>query len=230
MTGTQSFPNAQSLKAALIAIALVIGTCAAGAQASGSTTWTTVASQRCLTTPVAPHANKAWEPQKWQLDQLLKSRDMVSCPEIREIIHRRLKTMFENPFDQTLRQMDELQLTRAQADSLAALNKYYSRARDELAQTVAVRFSFVAVSYDIEAVWKDALPLYEAFAAKWGGWGTAAKSILKPNQLAMLQPFLTAHLDSVCVRDRLLRTAAGQTEAEWADAISKRRSLTGCPW
>jgi hypothetical protein len=235
MGNTQTIPHGHPLKAALLMAAIAIGTCAAGAQTTATRPSSGVrvpCGVPTLTTmpPITPYSNASWPRSKWWLDHVLKTRDTVPCATNIETMRRRVAAGLQNPFDQILRQMDSLGLTRDQADSLATLNRSYSRARDSLGREISRRFIDLPPSFDIDAVWRDAQPSYESFVTRWGEWGTRAKAILTPGQLAKLPPVIALHLDAVCIRENLLRTLEGRTEVERAVEIANRRRATGCPW
>jgi hypothetical protein len=210
-----------AIRAVLLAAAIMIGTCAAGAQ---------LPLPRCAPGPLAPYADGSWPRGKWYLDQVIRTRDTTGCSDASGVIVRRLTDGFVNPFDQILRKMDTLGLDAAQSDSLASLNRTFSRARMELAMWVMPRVITLRAGYSIDSLWAAVLPKYESFVAHSGEWGSAAKAVLKPQQLTALQPVVAGHLEPTCIRERLFGVVEGKTEIERAAEIANRRRRTGCPW
>src|ERR1043166_4201147 len=95
----------------------------------------------------------------------------------------RYQNSIPNPFDQILRQMDTLQLTTDQADSLASLNRIYSRFRDETWRPVAKYLAGLPDDYDLGEAWDKVKTAQNAVLEKMVVLGPAAKRLLTKEQL-----------------------------------------------
>lgn len=115
-------------------------------------------------------------------------------------LFQRYSNSIQNPFDQILRQMDTLQLTTEQADSLASLNRIYSRFRDETWRPVARYLAGLPDDYDLTEAWAKVKTAQEAVLEKMVVLGPAAKTVLTREQLNRLPVFITIYLDESTIR------------------------------
>ncbi len=112
----------------------------------------------------------------------------------------RYQNSMPNPFDQILRQMDTLQLTTDQADSLAALNRNYSRYRDEIWHPIAKYLAALPDDYDLGGAWQKVKAAQDLVLEKMVILGPAARKILTKEQLNKLPPIITIFLDENSIR------------------------------
>jgi hypothetical protein len=115
-------------------------------------------------------------------------------------LFQRYSNSIQNPFDQILRQMDTLQLTTDQADSLATLNRIYSRFRDETWRPVARYLAALPDDYDLVEAWGKVKAAQNAVLEKMVVLGPAAKKVLTRDQLNRLPVFITIYLDEATIR------------------------------
>jgi hypothetical protein len=115
-------------------------------------------------------------------------------------LFQRYSNSIQNPFDQILRQMDTLQLTTDQADSLASLNRIYSRFRDETWRPVAKYLAGLPDDYDLAEAWDKVKTAQNAVLEKMVVLGPAAKQLLTKDQLNRLPVFITIYLDEATIR------------------------------
>jgi hypothetical protein len=112
----------------------------------------------------------------------------------------RYQNSIPNPFDQILRQMDTLQLTTEQADSLASLNRIFSRYRDEQWRPVTRYLAALPDNYDLGEAWDKVKTAQNAVLEKMVILGPAAKRLLTREQLNKLPPIITIFLDENSIR------------------------------
>jgi len=112
----------------------------------------------------------------------------------------RYQNSLPNPFDQILREMDTLQLTTDQADSLAALNRNYSRYRDEIWRPIAKYLAALPDDYDLGEAWDKVKTAQDLVLEKMVILGPAARKILTKEQLNKLPPIITIFLDENSIR------------------------------
>lgn len=115
-------------------------------------------------------------------------------------IFQRYQNSIQNPFSQILNQMDSLQLTTEQADSLASLNRIYSRFRDETWRPVARYLAGLPDDYDLGEAWDKVKSAQNAVLEKMVVLGPAAKQILTAEQVRKLPPLITIYLDEASIR------------------------------
>jgi hypothetical protein len=115
-------------------------------------------------------------------------------------LYQRYSNTVQNPFDLMLRQMDTLQLTTDQADSLASLNRIYSRFRDETWRPVARYLAGLPDDYDLAEAWTKVKAAQNAVLEKMVVLGPAAKKLLTREQLNRLPVFITIYLDEATIR------------------------------
>jgi hypothetical protein len=115
-------------------------------------------------------------------------------------IFQRYSNSVQNPFDQILRQMDTLQLTTEQADSLASLNRIFTRYRDETWRPVARYLAGLPDDYDLGEAWDKVKTAQLAVLEKMVVLGPAAKQLLTRDQLNRLPPFISIYLDEASIR------------------------------
>jgi hypothetical protein len=115
-------------------------------------------------------------------------------------LFQRYSNSIQNPFDQILRQMDTLQLTTDQADSLASLNRIYSRFRDETWRPVAKYLAGLPDDYDLAEAWDRVKAAQNTVLEKMVVLGPAAKDLLTREQLNRLPVFITIYLDESTIR------------------------------
>ncbi|HET9423937.1 MAG TPA: carboxypeptidase-like regulatory domain-containing protein [Gemmatimonadaceae bacterium] len=115
-------------------------------------------------------------------------------------LFQRYSNSIQNPFDQILRQMDTLQLTTEQADSLASLNRIYSRYRDETWRPVARYLAGLPDDYDLAEAWNRVKTAQNAVLEKMVVLGPAAKRLLTREQLNRLPVFISIYLDESSIR------------------------------
>ena len=112
----------------------------------------------------------------------------------------RYQNSIPNPFDQILRQMDTLQLTTEQADSLASLNRIYSRFRDETWRPITKYLAALPDDYDLGEAWDKVKAGQDAVLEKLVILGPAARRILTKDQMNKLPPLITIFLDENSIR------------------------------
>ena len=112
----------------------------------------------------------------------------------------RYSNSIQNPFDQILRQMDTLQLTTDQADSLASLNRIFSRYRDETWRPVARYLAGLPDDYDLAEAWDKVKTAQNAILEKMVVLGPTAKKLLTREQLNRLPVFISIYLDEATIR------------------------------
>ena len=115
-------------------------------------------------------------------------------------IFQRYSNSVQNPFDQILRQMDTLQLTVDQADSLASLNRIYSRYRDQTWRPIAKYLAGLPDDYDLAEAWGKVKTAQNAVLEKMVVLGPTAKRLLTREQLNKLPVFITIYLDEATIR------------------------------
>jgi hypothetical protein len=115
-------------------------------------------------------------------------------------LFQRYSNSIQNPFDQILRQMDTLQLTTEQADSLASLNRIYTRFRDETWRPVARYLAALPDDYDLAEAWDKVKTAQNAILEKMVVLGPTAKKLLTREQLNRLPPFISIYLDESTIR------------------------------
>lgn len=112
----------------------------------------------------------------------------------------RYQNSIPNPFDQILRQMDTLQLTTDQADSLASLNRAFSRFRDETWRPIAKYLAALPDDYDLGEAWDKVRTAQNLVLEKMVILGPAAKKLLTKDQMNKLPPIITIFLDENSIR------------------------------
>lgn len=112
----------------------------------------------------------------------------------------RYQNSIPNPFDQILRQMDTLQLTTDQADSLASLNRIFSRYRDETWRPIAKYLAALPDDYDLGEAWDKVKTAQDAVLEKMVVLGPAARNVLTRSQMNKLPPIITIFLDENSIR------------------------------
>ena len=115
-------------------------------------------------------------------------------------LYQRYSNSIQNPFDLMLRQMDTLQLTTDQADSLASLNRIYSRFRDETWRPVARYLAGLPDDYDLAEAWDKVKAAQNAVLEKMVVLGPTAKKLLTREQLNKLPVFISIYLDEATIR------------------------------
>ena len=126
--------------------------------------------------------------------------DVTQQKQNEQQLFQRYSNSIQNPFDQILRQMDTLQLTTEQADSLASLNRIYSRFRDETWRPVARYLAGLPDDYDLSEAWDKVKTAQNAVLEKMVVLGPAAKKVLTRDQLNRLPVFITIYLDEASIR------------------------------
>jgi hypothetical protein len=143
------------------------------------------------------------EREKQQLNLTLRTGrkgDITQQKLNEQQLFQRYSNSIQNPFDQILRQMDTLQLTTDQADSLASLNRIYSRFRDETWRPVAKYLAALPDDYDLPEAWSKVKAAQNAVLEKMVVLGPAAKNILTREQLNKLPVFISIYLDEATIR------------------------------
>jgi hypothetical protein len=112
----------------------------------------------------------------------------------------RYSNSIPNPFDQILRQMDTLQLTTEQADSLAALNKIYSQFKEETWRPIAKYLAALPDDYDLSEAWDKVKAAQNAILDKLIVLGPAAKDVLTKEQVNRLPPFIMVFMDEQTIK------------------------------
>jgi len=112
----------------------------------------------------------------------------------------RYQNSIPNPFDQILRQMDTLQLTTDQADSLASLNRMFSRYRDETWRPIAKYLAALPDDYDLSEAWDKVKTAQIATLEKMVILGPLARHLLTTAQMNKLPPIITIFLDENTIR------------------------------
>jgi hypothetical protein len=115
-------------------------------------------------------------------------------------LYQRYSNSIQNPFDLMLRQMDTLQLTTEQADSLASLNRIYTRFRDETWRPVARYLAGLPDDYDLAEAWDKVKAAQNAVLEKMVVLGPTAKKLLTREQLNKLPVFISIYLDEASIR------------------------------
>ena len=143
------------------------------------------------------------ERERQQLNLTLRQGrrgDLTQQKQNEQQLFGRYSNSIQNPFDQILRQMDTLQLTTDQADSLASLNRIYSRFRDETWRPVARYLAGLPDDYDLPEAWGKVKAAQNAILEKMVVLGPAAKKILTREQLNRLPVFISIYLDEATIR------------------------------
>ena len=96
--------------------------------------------------------------------------------------------------------MDTLQLTTDQADSLASLNRIYTRFRDETWRPVARYLAGLPDDYDLAEAWQKVKAAQNAVLEKMVVLGPTAKKLLTREQLNRLPVFISIYLDEATIR------------------------------
>ena len=96
--------------------------------------------------------------------------------------------------------MDTLQLTTDQADSLASLNRNYSRYRDEVWRPIAQYLAALPDDYDLGEAWDKVKTAQDLVLEKMVILGPAAAKVLTKAQMNKLPAIITIFLDANSIR------------------------------
>ena len=115
-------------------------------------------------------------------------------------IKQRYVRSYPNPFEQMLRQADSLGLSNDVADSIAILNKTYGKAIDSIWTPVAKYLAALPDKYDLDEAYERVRAAENQSLDKMAIYGPAAKSLLTPEQVRKLPPFIALFLDNQALR------------------------------
>jgi hypothetical protein len=107
---------------------------------------------------------------------------------------------YPNPFEQMLRQSDSLGLSNDTADSIAILNKNYSRVIDSIWTPVAKYLSGLPDKYDLDEAYSRVSTAQNKSLDQMALYGPAAKHLLTDEQIRKLPPFIALFLDNQAIR------------------------------
>jgi hypothetical protein len=100
-----------------------------------------------------------------------------------------------NPMAQILRQQDSLQLTAAQADSIASLNRRFVVRADSIWSPVALYLGSLPDDYDGDEAWRRYLAARRASVDLLADVAPVVKELLTPTQRRRLPPFVANYLE-----------------------------------
>jgi hypothetical protein len=107
---------------------------------------------------------------------------------------------YPNPFEQMLRQQDSLGLSNDVADSIAVLNKTYGKVIDSIWTPVAKYLAGLPQSYNLDDAYERVRAAENASLDQMAIYGPAAKSLLTPEQVRKLPPYIALFLDNQAIR------------------------------
>jgi hypothetical protein len=105
-----------------------------------------------------------------------------------------------NPFQQLLQQADTLKLTDDQADSIAMLNRAFSRYSDSVWTPVAKYLAALPNDYDADEAWDRVKAGWNQVIERLVVLGPAAKALMTKDQITRLPAFLALSLDEAAIR------------------------------
>ena len=117
-----------------------------------------------------------------------------------DAIKLRYERQYPNPFEQILQQADTLGLSNDAADSIAALNKSYSRVIDSIWTPVSKYLADLPEKYDLDEAYDKVRAAENKSIDEIAIYGPAAKPLLTDAQLRMLPNFIAIFLDPNAVR------------------------------
>ncbi len=115
----------------------------------------------------------------------------------------------QNPMATMLRDQDTLNLTAAQADSLASMNRRYTVYLDSIWSPIARDFAALPAGYDRGAVYDRYTRAREASIDRLIALAPAIKGLLTPEQLRRIPSFVTSTLDTRYLASIRSGTAGG---------------------
>jgi hypothetical protein len=115
-------------------------------------------------------------------------------------IKQQYERSYPNPFEQMLRQGDSLGLSNEVADSIAILNKVYGKKIDSIWTPVAAYLAGLPDKYDLSEAYDRVSQAENKSLDQMGIFGPAAKSLLTPEQVRKLPPFIALFLDNQAIR------------------------------
>jgi len=115
----------------------------------------------------------------------------------------------QNPMATILRDQDTLNLSAAQADSLASMNRRYTVYLDSIWSPIARDFAALPAGYDRGAVYDRYTRAREASIDRLIALAPAIKGLLTPEQLRRIPSFVTSTLDTRYLASIRSGTAGG---------------------
>jgi hypothetical protein len=107
---------------------------------------------------------------------------------------------YGNPFEQMLRQQDSLGLSENVADSIAILNKVYSKQIDSIWTPIAKYLAALPDKYDLDEAYDRVRTAENLMLDKMAILGPTAKTLLTAEQIRKLPPFIALYLDNQALR------------------------------
>ena len=107
---------------------------------------------------------------------------------------------YPNPFEQMLRQQDSLGLSDEVADSIAILNKNYTKVIDSIWTPIAKYLASLPDKYDLDDAYERVRAGENKSLDQMAMYGPAAKALLTPEQVRKLPPFIALFLDNQAIR------------------------------
>jgi hypothetical protein len=117
-----------------------------------------------------------------------------------QALRLRYTRSYPNPFEQILRQGDSLALSDGVADSIAILNKSYGKVIDSIWTPVAKFLANLPEKYDVDEAYERVRIAQNLAIDQMSVYGPAAKSLLTPEQIRRLPPFIALFLDNQALR------------------------------
>jgi hypothetical protein len=107
---------------------------------------------------------------------------------------------YGNPFEQILRQGDSLGLSNDVADSIAILNKTYTKQVDSIWTPVAKYLASLPDKYDLDEAYDRVRAAENKMLDQMAVFGPAAKKLLSDEQIRKLPPYIALYLDNQAIR------------------------------
>ena len=107
---------------------------------------------------------------------------------------------YGNPFEQMLRQQDSLGLSENVADSIAILNKVYSKQIDSIWSPVAKYLAALPDKYDLDEAYDRVSAAENKTLDQMAILGPTAKTLLTAEQIRKLPPTIALYLDNQAIR------------------------------
>jgi hypothetical protein len=118
-----------------------------------------------------------------------------------QALKQRYVRSYPNPFEQMLRQADLLGLSNDVSDSIAILNKSYGKTIDSIWTPVAKYLAALPEKFDVDEAYDRVRAAENKALDQMGIFGPTAKSLLTPEQVRKLPPFIALFLDNQALRN-----------------------------
>jgi hypothetical protein len=116
-------------------------------------------------------------------------------------LKQRYVRSYPNPFEQMLRQHDSLGLSDDVSDSIAILNKNYTKVIDSIWTPVAKYLAALPEVYDLGEAYDRVKRAENKSLDQMVVFGPAAKKLLSSEQIRKLPPFIALFLDEKAIRN-----------------------------